>query len=343
MREAIVGFMFVTAVLLFAVFALFSGGLDQVGETMHPLETTFPNVAGLEVDDAVSLAGVRIGQVAQIKVEGEQVRVRMLVESGQPVKTDSIARLETESLLGGRRIDISLGSPGAGPVSAGSVIPGEVSVDMDELVENVGDMSRDIRALVNDLQANQADVFGRLGETVEEARAAFAIVNRILGENEVALTSAVESLGSMGPRLETTLGRLDSITEQIQSGEGTLGKLVYDPALYNEMLDLGHSLNVSAEKLAEALDTHGDDIGQAMSALAEAGPQIEATMTRLNRLTERIESGEGTLGKLMTDETLYVEATRAMQAVGDAAENAREQGPISTFTGAVVGAASAFN
>ena len=343
MREATVGFMFVTAVVLFALFALYAGGLNQVGESMHTLDTTFPNVAGLEIDDAVSLAGVRIGKVIGIHVRGDGVRVRMSIAADEPVRTDSVARLETESMLGGRRIDISLGAPDAPLVQAGGEIPGQVSVDMDELVENVGQMSRDIRDLVADLGANQQDVFGRLGETVDEARAAFATINRLLGDNEEGLSEAIKSMSAIGPRLDATLARLDDITQHVQSGEGTLGKLVYDTALYDELLEVGRGLNASATKLAEMLDTSGEDIGRAMSAFADAAPQIEETMSQLNRIATRIESGEGTLGKLVNDDALYVEATRAMQAVGDAAENAREQGPISTFTGAVVGAATAFN
>ena len=84
-------------------------------------------------------------------------------------------------------------------------------------------------------------------------------------------------------------------------------------------------------------------MGDAMGAFADAGPQLRDTMARIDRITAKIEAGEGTLGKLVNDDQLYNEATRALQAVGDAAENAREQGPISTFTGALVGAASAFN
>ncbi len=342
-REAVVGFMFSVAVVLFAAFVLYSEDWRPGRQSVHILETTFDNVAGLEVEDDVSLAGVVIGRVQEIVVQDARVRVRMRVRADEPVRTDSIARLETESLLGGRIIDLTLGTADAPLAGPGTTLDSRRSADLDQLVDSVSAMTDDVRVLVQRFDANQDDLFVRLGATVDEAKETFSTVNRILGQNEKELSQMMASLGDIGPRLNSTLERLDSIAAQVQGGEGTIGKLVYDSALHDDLLALIRSMKNSSDKLGDFLGDGEGSMGGALGALADAGPQIQNTIARIDRITARLEAGEGTIGKLLTDDQLYVEATRAMQAVGDAAENAREQGPIATFTGALVGAASAFN
>lgn len=342
-REAIVGLMFTIAIGLFAAFVLYSEDWRPGRGERHTLDTTFENVTGLEVEDSVSLAGVVIGDVSDILVDGTRVRVRMRVRSDAAVRTDSVARLESESLLGGRRIDLTLGSADRPLAPAGTTLASEKTADLDQLVDSVNAMTQDVQGLVQKFDANQDDLFTNLETTIDEARQTFSTVNRILGENEEGLSSAMASLTEVGPRLEQTLARLDDITAQIQGGEGTLGKLVYDSTLHDDLLELIASMKSSSDKLGDFLGGEQVGIGESLGAFADAGPQFQDTVARLDRITARLEAGEGTMGKLLTDDQLYVEATRAMQAVGDAAENAREQGPISTFTGAVVGAAAAFN
>lgn len=345
-REAVVGFMFSVAVVLFAVFVLYASDWTGLGQTMHTLDTTFDNVAGLEPEDPVSLAGVVVGDVRALTVDGTRVRVTMRVRADAAIRTDSIAKLESESLLGGRRIDISLGTADAPLASAGSTLPSARSADIDQLMDSVSAMTTDVRGLVQRFNENQDDLFVKLGATVDEAKITFSTVNRILGENEEGLNETLASLAAVGPRLESTISQLDEITAQIQSGEGTIGKLVYDSALHDDVLELVASMRASSDKLGNFLDGgDGEDggLGGTFGVLADSGPALRNTIERLDRITAKLEAGEGTLGQLLTNDELYVEATRAVKAVGDAAENAREQGPISTFTGALIGAATAFN
>lgn len=342
-REALVGLVFTIAIVLFAAFAFLAEGWEGFGARHQTVSTTFPNVAGLELEDNVTLAGKEIGRVIAIQVEGDAVRVDMRIARGEPVKADSVARLQSESLLGGRVIDISIGSGAAPEVPDGGRIEGRAGVGLDQLVDSVGGMSADVRQLAQSFQANQEDLFARLGSAVDEAHEAFATINRVLGQNEASLNDGMKAIGDLGPRLDGVVTRLDNITAQIESGQGTLGRLVYDESLYDEVKALAESLNGSAARLSEILDANGEDVGAALQALADAGPQFQRTMERVESITRKIDEGQGTLGKLVNDEQLYTEATRAVKAVGDAAENAREQGPISTFTGAAVGAAAGLN
>ena len=110
-----------------------------------------------------------------------------------------------------------------------------------------------------------------------------------------------------------------TITEKIKSGEGTLGKLVNDDALYNDMQDV---------------------VGQIKTALDEDGmlKNLKNSVANLNEITEKIKTGEGTLGKLINDENLYNSTTAAITEAQNALDDIRETSPLVLFTSILFGA-----
>ncbi|MBU1206602.1 MAG: mammalian cell entry protein, partial [Proteobacteria bacterium] len=97
---------------------------------------------------------------------------------------------------------------------------------------------------------------------------------------------------------------LKKVSEQIEKGEGTLGKLVKDDTLYTET----------------------------KATMVEA----KETLANLNKVSKQIESGEGTLGKLVKDDALYDETKKAIKSVNKAAEGIQEVTPV-TVLGVILG------
>lgn len=109
------------------------------------------------------------------------------------------------------------------------------------------------------------------------------------------------------------------ITAKIRKGEGSLGKLIYDDALYNDARDVVHDLKVSLRE-RNVLDN------------------IESSMDNLSQISEKINSGQGTLGQLVNDDKLYVEAKKMIKDVRVAVDDVRETSPIVTFSSIYFGA-----
>jgi phospholipid/cholesterol/gamma-HCH transport system substrate-binding protein len=110
-----------------------------------------------------------------------------------------------------------------------------------------------------------------------------------------------------------------NITEKIRMGEGSLGKLIYDDTLYNDARDVVHEFKV-AIKERHLLEN------------------METSMDNLNQISEKINSGEGTLGLLVNDETLYIEAKKMIKDVRVTVDDLRETSPIVTFSSIYFGA-----
>lgn len=100
------------------------------------------------------------------------------------------------------------------------------------------------------------------------------------------------------------MSSLEKVANKIDSGEGTLGKLVNDDTLYKEAKDTMANLNKTA--------------------------------VNLNQTTQKINQGEGTLGKLVNDDSLYKETKYTLRSVTKATEGLSEQVPVSIL-GTIIG------
>lgn len=109
--------------------------------------------------------------------------------------------------------------------------------------------------------------------------------------------------------LTQAVNRLEKIIARIDDGDGTLGQLINNPVLYNEVVSLASSMNRLMSKLERGEGT----LGQLFSN-AELYDNLNQTIANLNSLTVQLRSGQGTFGKLLYDDQLYDEATVALSS-----------------------------
>ena len=136
--------------------------------------------------------------------------------------------------------------------------------------------STNIDQLITNLDRNQDRFLRPLGDLVEESREPLA----------------------------ETIDRLERIVTKIDEGEGTLGRLVNNPTLYDEMATMSTRLNQLLAKLESGNGSMGKLIDD-----PSLYDNLNQTMINLATLSDQIRSGEGTLGKLFVDDRLYEEIT----------------------------------
>jgi phospholipid/cholesterol/gamma-HCH transport system substrate-binding protein len=146
--------------------------------------------------------------------------------------------------------------------------------------------STNIDQLITNFDRNQDRVLGPLGDLV--------------GDNRASLTAAIN--------------RLERIATKIDEGEGTLGRLVNNPELYDEMAAMSTRLNLLLAKIENGEGTLGKLLAD--GALYD---NLNKTMINLADLSSQLTSGEGTLGRLLADDKLYVEASQADANLNDIA------------------------
>jgi phospholipid/cholesterol/gamma-HCH transport system substrate-binding protein len=115
-----------------------------------------------------------------------------------------------------------------------------------------------------------------------------------------AFTELVGGSRDLLDNLNVLTTRLNSIVETIDTGEGTVGRLINDDTLYNR-IDATVS---SAERLVEQISSGEGTLWQLVRS-RELYDNLNATTLKLQSVADRIESGDGTVGRLMRDPALF--------------------------------------
>src|SRR5690606_19328507 len=93
----------------------------------------------------------------------------------------------------------------------------------------------------------------------------------------------------------------------------------------------------AAVEIESAISENREELRNAISTLADLKPQLEETMTNINAISQKINTGQGTLGMMVNDPSLYEDTKKAVNQVGESFEGGEEQGVIRSFFGILFG------
>jgi phospholipid/cholesterol/gamma-HCH transport system substrate-binding protein len=240
----------------------------------------FDNVEGLVEGAPVRLAGKDVGSVATVSFGplgggNPPVRVDLLVDSAvrERIRTDSQATIGTIGLLGDKYVEVTMGT-----------LEGQVLADGDEL--------RSITPLA------LADVVGKGAAALDSVAELAENVN----------TAVTEFRGEVGAaRIAEAALAVSDLAREVRYGHGLLHGLIYEPYEGEGVETLGRSLSTLESILHEIASGDGV-LHQMIYAPPGEGDLVVQTLeagARLNSVLAKIDSGQGTLGLLLTDPTLY--------------------------------------
>jgi phospholipid/cholesterol/gamma-HCH transport system substrate-binding protein len=281
--ETKVGIFVVLGIIILAFFTIRVGRI-AVREVGYRVYTQVESAAGLDKNSPVRIAGVEVGKVEEIVLDGAKARVTLHLPLNVKIPVGSKAYVKSSGLLGEKYIEIVFGVGPEMIKTNGQVEEGGPSVDVDRVLTQLSSIGEDIKTVTQSLSQALGGEKGE--ETIKEL---------VVGAKE-------------------TVSNLQNITHAINKGEGTIGKLVKDDKLYKEVKETVSSLNQVAQSIEKGEGTLGKLVkdealyNQTKETLVEA----KGTLANLNKISQQIESGEGTLGKLVKDDTLYTETKATM-------------------------------
>ena len=283
----------------------------------------FNNLKGLKVGDDVLMAGVKIGSVAKAQLGHQRVEAVLTIQPGVKIPEDAVASVEVSSLLGANYLGVSFGSPTAAPLKDGDEIKTKNTIDMNEVIAQLGNLGSKLEGVMGDISKTMGGG-GADGNLFQK-------INKLVTDN--------------GPKLTETVSNLQDITAKIKNGDGTLGKLVNDAKLHDELLASVSEIKAAAADARTFMsDTKGivADVKSGKGALgvllyddATAG-NLKVTVNNIRAISDKINSGQGTLGKLISDDSLYLSAQSTMKKADRAIDGLGDSGPI-TAVGVVAG------
>ena len=160
--EAGVGLLVVLAAIGFVLFA--AGRTGGAGGDTIRVKALFPAANGISVGTDVRVAGLRVGSVADHKLETQsyQAEVTLALDRGVPIPADSSAAITSESLLGGSFVSLIPGGSQTALKDGDTILETQGSVDMMGLVGSVINRSN------NDAPPPPAEGLGTMEETPKQ-------------------------------------------------------------------------------------------------------------------------------------------------------------------------------
>ena len=254
------------------------------------IRVKFDNIGGMVPGDPVTVNGVREGKVLDVYTNDREVIALLEISDQVQLYQDATFVVVSAELLAGMRVEIHPGYSDININMAKQPFNGryggriaDVGLTIDELAKNLSSLSFKIDSTVSmvnvflregKLQKNISNTIANL-DSVSGSLMLFlnsnsknisnAIVNlekgskkfdAIMDSNKTSITSSIQNINSISTRLDTVSSSLQLIVEQINDEKGTLGKMVHDTTLYQ---NLNQTLS-SIDSLAKQIKKEGWDI-----------------------------------------------------------------------------------
>jgi phospholipid/cholesterol/gamma-HCH transport system substrate-binding protein len=321
-REVRVGLFLVGAFVIMAVTVFFLGNLSRAfSKKGDILYASFESVAGLDRRAVVRVSGVRVGYVEDIFLEGTRPTVRMRLSQALAVPEDSKVTLASFGMLGEKYVEILPGKSER-RCPPGGRLEAVASVSLDRLgllllsigneVKDVGKSLKDImnqgnmdkvQATLNNLASLSAnldrffqDNGPALGQGLRETAQAAKDVGQsiqdvskdlkgLVDDNRGLVKSNLEKAQDLIHRVEDSVRRLNETLDKLNKGQGTAGRLLQDPALYDEARQAVESVQKTAGQIGSlkaAISAQSEYYGR--SGLYKSGLGFSLLFGQQNRL-----------------------------------------------------------
>lgn len=257
------------------------------GDEGTRVDAIFDSIVGLDDKAAVRLAGVRVGRVDGIRLEGRRARVSLLLDQPIPFVEGSYAAIANQGLLGDKFIELRLGPEGASLLPQGTVLPGKTPVSFDDAMAKIDGIADSIQGFMGGVggAGGPGGAGGGISALIASIQATSEELRALIAENRSSLDGTVRNFERFSATLAEQLPRL---TEQIA-----------------RML----------EQVDTVVTENRGNLKESIANIKQVSESVQVSVDNLNAITTKIASGEGTLGKLVNDEAAHDQLMSALGSV----------------------------
>jgi phospholipid/cholesterol/gamma-HCH transport system substrate-binding protein len=317
-----VGIMAIVALTILAVLIYLLSSTSNLFKSTSDVYTYFDDSAAIAVAAQVTLNGITVGKVTKVELSGSTqrgkiIKVTMQIEDDylKSIPVDSQAVITAGNLLGTKYINIKKGrSPQI--IAKGGEVPSKDLTTIDDFVQQGNTALSALQGIVtkagdivDQVQAGKGtigmllvdDTIARkMTSIVVEAEKLVVTLRKAAESDQNSVGKLLNDKGAMYDDVRASMAKINGLIDDIQKGDGSVGKLVKDPALYNE------SLKTIADfrKILAGIEKGEGDVGKLLHS-DELHEEIKSTMGRIDVMLDKINKGEGTLGQLLNNPALY--------------------------------------
>lgn len=253
--------------------------------SQQKLITEFDQVAGLNIQSPIRIAGVKVGEVSDINLLNNRAQVTLNIPKNLIIYRDASASLSSIGILGEKYVELDIGHKEAGKNET-IFIMGKNGVGLDTLLITMDEISKDIKSVTNSLSATIGGSNGqqRLDKILDNIYKITTEVHAITKDNHQNINNTISNLKHFSVDLKYEL-----------------------PRIAQKFDNLGQNLNDIATQTKPELQNVLNNIRTLTDDFKNASSNIAS-------ITNKINNSNGTIGKLINDNT-------TIEKINNAADN----------------------
>jgi phospholipid/cholesterol/gamma-HCH transport system substrate-binding protein len=285
----------------------------QIAELKRQIDSVDP-----KMPNAKQIVSDLTDRLRDLKVELRFVEVQLDIRRQylNRIGRDSEVSIESRGLIGDSYIEISAGTLGVPPIKRDDfyVIEGvrttgfrEIMTGANDVIANFGVLSEQFKNIA--LKINPDRVGTGLEQTMKDVQTTLRQANSTFLRASMLLEDMRKGDGTFGrfvsdptlyERMTTALEKFNGIADNVQNGTGTLSKLINNPDLF----DSANDTLKKAQQVIDRMDQGEGTLGKLSrdDALYESSRQA---VEKFASFVDQIDKGQGTIGKLLKDPSLY--------------------------------------
>lgn len=278
--------LFVTAaIILFTIAVYYIGSRQNLFAASFGISTSFQNVNGLQAGNNVRYSGIDVGVVDRIVIINDStIRVEMMLEKKVQafLKSDALASIGTDGLVGNMIVNINPGAGKGVPVVAGGVIHSYSRVETEDMMNALGKTTENIAMLSL-----------RILEITEAIHQGEGTLTTLLYDSIWAqqIEGSLRHINETSQHLAVLSGQFQSSMEGVEQGQGVLGYLLKDTSLKEQMNQVTQSLDTLLTSRTKPI----------MDELEAASKEVALTSSALKEIIEELDVEQGMVGAVFKD------------------------------------------
>jgi phospholipid/cholesterol/gamma-HCH transport system substrate-binding protein len=315
-NEFQVGLFVLTGLVLFlgSLFAI--GSERQIFGVKEQFTTYFTDIKGLNSGAPIRLGGITIGKVGHIefvpRVSKKNIKVELKIDQSftSHLKVDTTASLGTQGLLGDKFIHIGLGVEPEN-LGIGSEIESIETPDISEMTDKATELVAKVTSTVDNINSVFVDIKDKgVVSLLDSLDSLKTFLSNI--ENGDGIFASLINSKDMSKDLKDITKNIRQVSDDLINGQGLLPKLMRDKSggdILTTLNETARQLRTVSEAIARLVPAGGD--ASALDSLSKVARNLEEISTAISQ-------GQGTLGALLMDSSLY---DNAVEITDDAKRN----------------------
>ena len=273
----------------------------------YEVHVFFRDATGLSWKSGVQIAGIRIGEVARISLEGDRARLDLRIRNEIDLRKDAcFSKRFPSALLPDALLDTAPGTQAAPalrslPVEQREVTCVKEGTTVEALLDSLSGIAKDVQV-----------ISGELKDTVAGSQGSIKSIVANLEQMSAGLAQTTDQGGA----------RLDAILRNAQDFTGTLRDVAeQDRARYHS---IARNIDDASQRIVTLLDTvqqlvgdEGGDVQKSVAGVRESLEKLNRSLDQIEKVALQIGEGKGVAGKLLADERLGEKVGTALEGATD--------------------------